>query len=201
MANTTNLNLSKLAGTEKLKSFPSPYNDNMEAIDGAFGAGFGVSGKPSVNAELNSLADGLAIIANGNTHAAITSGQYVYVRGHGTLADGLYQATANIAQDETLSGSNLTADSSGGLNSVYSALNGKIKQMVAHTVSVTTDSSGTAYLGIASSTPIFGVSTDGSPVSVFEYSNKWYILHYSVSGGNVVPVANVTKTITYYTFE
>ena len=80
-------------------------------------------------------------------------------------------------------------------------LNGKIKQMVAHTVPVTTDSAGTAYLGIASSTPIFGVSTDGSPVSAFVYSNKWYIMHYSVSGGNVIPVANVTKTITYYTFE
>ena len=133
MANTTNLNLSKLAGTEKLKSFPSPYNDNMDAIDGAFGADFGVSGKPSVNAELNSLGDGLAILANGNTHAAITSGQFVYVRGHGTLADGLYQATSNIAQDGTLSGSNLTADSSGGLNTVFSTLNSKFS---AQTLSV-----------------------------------------------------------------
>lgn len=126
MANTTNLNLSKLAGTEKLKSFPSPYNDNMDAIDGAFGADFGVSGKPSVNAELNSLGDGLAIIANGNTHAAITSGQFVYVRGHGTLADGLYVATSNISANATLSGSNLTADTAGGLNTVYSSLNSKI---------------------------------------------------------------------------
>lgn len=123
MANTTNLNLTKLTGTEKQKSFPSPYNDNMDAIDGAFGADFGVSGKPSVNAELNSLGDGLAIIANGNTHAAITSGQFVYVRGHGTLADGLYVATSNISANATLSGSNLTADTAGGLNTVYSSLN------------------------------------------------------------------------------
>lgn len=127
MANTTNLNLSKLSGTEKLKTFPTPYSDNMDAIDGAFGAGFGVSGKPTVNAEINSLADGLAIISNNNTHAAITAGQFVYVRGHGSLSDGLYVATANIAANGTLSGSNLTADTAGGLNSVYSSLNSKIE--------------------------------------------------------------------------
>lgn len=126
MANTTNLNLTKLAGTEKLKTFPSPYNDNMDAIDGAFGAGFGVSGKPTVNAEINSLADGLAIISNNNTHVAITAGQFVYVRGHGSLSDGLYVATSNISANGTLSGSNLTADASGGLNSVYASLNSKI---------------------------------------------------------------------------
>lgn len=123
MANTTNLNLTKLAGTEKLKTFPSPYNDNMDAIDGAFGTGFGVSGKPTVNAEINSLADGLAIISNNNTHAAITAGQFVYVRGHGSLSDGLYVATANIAANGTLSGSNLTADTAGGLNALNSKIN------------------------------------------------------------------------------
>lgn len=126
MANTTNLNMTKLAGTEKQKTFPSTFNGNMDAIDGAFGAGFGVSGKPTVNAEINSLADGLAIISNNNTHAAITAGQFVYVRGHGSLSDGLYVATSNIAANGTLSGSNLTADSSGGLNTVYSTLNSNI---------------------------------------------------------------------------
>ena len=126
MANTTNLNMTKLAGTEKQKTFPSTFNGNMDAIDGAFGAGFGVSGKPTVNAEINSIADGLAIISNNNTHAAITAGQFVYVRGHGSLSDGLYVATSNIAANGTLSGSNLTADSSGGLNSVYASLNSKI---------------------------------------------------------------------------
>ena len=122
MANTTNLNLSKLAGTEKLKTFPSMNNDNLDAIDGAFGADFGLSGKPSVNAAINSLGDGLAILANGDTHAAITAGQFVYVRGHGSLSEGLYTATSNIAQNGTLSGSNLTADSSGGLNALNSKL-------------------------------------------------------------------------------
>ena len=95
----------------------------MDAIDSAFGAGFGLSGNPSVNTSINNLADGLAIVANGNTHAAITSGQYVYVRNHGSLSEGLYKATTNISANATLSGSNLTADSSGGLNSVYASIN------------------------------------------------------------------------------
>ena len=139
MANTTNLNLSKLAGTEKLKSFPSPYNDNMDAIDGAFGSGFGLSGNATVNDEINSLGDGLAIIANGNTHAAITSGEFVYVRGHGTLSNGLYRATANIAQDGTLSGSNLMADPSGGLNALNSNITNYLKLYTGNKTIASTD--------------------------------------------------------------
>ena len=126
MANTTNLDLNKLAGTEKLKTFPTPYNDNMDAIDAAFGAGFGLSGNPNVNASINNLGDGLAILANGNTHAAITSGWFVYIRNHASLSEGLYRATANIAANGTLSGNNVLADSNGGLNTVYSELNSKI---------------------------------------------------------------------------
>ena len=38
MATTTNLNLGKLTGTEKLKVFPTLFNDNMDIIDGAIGS-------------------------------------------------------------------------------------------------------------------------------------------------------------------
>ena len=72
--------------------------------------------------QLDGVKNGIAIVATGNTHAAITSGQYVYIQDHGTLAEGLYRATANIAANGTLSGSNVTAVSGGGLN----ALNSKI---------------------------------------------------------------------------
>ena len=130
MANTTNLNLVKLSGSEKLKTYPTNQAGNMDTIDAAFGAGFGANGKPNVNTSINNLADGLAIIANGNTHAAITSGQYVYVRNHGSLSEGLYVATANISANGTLSGSNLTADTAGGLNSVYASLNSNIEPTV-----------------------------------------------------------------------
>lgn len=68
------------------------------------------------------MPESIAIVANGNTHGAITSGQYVYVRGHATLAEGLYTAKSAIAVNATLSGTNLTAVSGGGLNKVSAEL-------------------------------------------------------------------------------
>ena len=62
--------------------------------------------------------DAIAIVSNGNTHIAITSGQYVYVKNHGTLAEGLYVANQNIGANETLTGSKVTAVPSGGLNAI-----------------------------------------------------------------------------------
>lgn len=79
----------------------------------------GIPGRVT-NAE-NSLAaaqDGLAIVANGNTHAAIASGQFVYVKNHGSLAEGLYVANSAIGTNATLTTSNLTPDGSGGLNAL-----------------------------------------------------------------------------------
>lgn len=73
-------------------------------------------------AEVTAIEQGIAILATGNTHAAITSGQYVFVRNHITLADGLYKASANIAANDAMSTSNLVADSSGGLNSLKAGL-------------------------------------------------------------------------------
>lgn len=60
----------------------------------------------------------MAIVANGDVHPAISSGQFVYVREHSTLSEGLYKASSSIAQDATLSTSNLTAVSGGGMNSL-----------------------------------------------------------------------------------
>lgn len=77
-----------------------------------------------IDQAVNGVQDGLAIVANGNTHVAISAGQFVYVRNHTTLTEGLYVASSNIAANATLSTSNLTADSAGGLN----ALNGKLTQ-------------------------------------------------------------------------
>lgn len=73
--------------------------------------------------QLDGVKNGIAIVSTGNTHIAITSGQYVYIQDHSTLAEGLYRATANIVANGTLSGSNVTAVSGGGLN----ALNSKIE--------------------------------------------------------------------------
>ena len=122
MANTTNLGLGKLAGTEKLKTFPSMQADNMDTLDTAIGAGFGKNSKPSISQSMKNLGGGMAVLCDNNTHAAIPAGHYAYVMNHGTLTEGLYQnlSGSQIATNATLSGSNLTAVSGGGLNSLYS---------------------------------------------------------------------------------
>ena len=113
---TSNINLKKPAQSDKIRI--ADFNGNADNIDAAIGADFGQGTKPSINQAINSLADGLAIFANGNVHAAITEGQFVYVRNHDTLSEGLYVASSNISANGTLSGSNLTADANGGLNAM-----------------------------------------------------------------------------------
>ena len=108
--NTSNFGLVKPAYSDTADI--ATINGNMDKID----------------TTQNALGAGLAIIANNNTHDAITSGQYVYVHGHGTLAEGLYKATTNIAANGTLSGSNLTAVS-GGLGAQFASISNQIANL------------------------------------------------------------------------
>ena len=108
MANfTPNYNLKKPLGSENYNV--ADQNGNMDIIDTA----------------LNGIENGLAIIATGNTHAAITAGYHVYVRRHSTLSEGLYKANSNIAANATLTTSNLTA-APGGLGADVASLNSNI---------------------------------------------------------------------------
>lgn len=112
---TTNIGLIKPTYSEDADV--AIINENMDTLDSTISA----------------LDNGLAIVSNNNTHGAITAGQYVYVRNHGSLAEGMYTANSNIAANATLSSSNLTAVSSGSLNKLnsdISALNGKISTVV-----------------------------------------------------------------------
>ena len=108
-SNTSHYNLVKPAYDEAADV--AVINGNMDTID---------SQMYSNEQGVNDLQNGLAIVANGNTHVAITAGQYVFVKNHGTLANGLYVATSNIAANATLSSSNLTLETSGGLNALNS---------------------------------------------------------------------------------
>lgn len=125
MATTTqNLGLIKPAGTDKIRI--AQINSNMDTIDTKMGP---VGSTPlqtqATNAasSISALQNGMAIVCNGNTHAAIASGSYAYVRNHSSLAEGLYRATTAIAANATLSSSNLVAVSGGGLNRLGSAIN------------------------------------------------------------------------------
>lgn len=139
---TPNLGLRRAQGTDPASV--DDINYNSELLDTKLGA----VGATSVQGQIDALSastaqtfgnvqDGLAIVSNGNTHVAIPAGYWVYVKGHGTLSEGLYKNTsgATIAANATLSTSNLTADPDGGLNSVYAALNSKFaaSTMTVHT--------------------------------------------------------------------
>jgi len=97
---TTNIGLKKIDGSENWRQIFDYHNDSADKTDSSVAA----------------VQDGLAIVANGNTHAAVAEGQFVYVRNHSTLAEGLYKASSAIGTNAALSTSNLTADGSGGLN-------------------------------------------------------------------------------------
>lgn len=76
----------------------------------------------NINSSLSAIDSSLAIVADGDIHVAITSGQYVYVKNHSTLTEGLYTANSAIGADVALTVSNLTSVS-GGFNSLNSKLN------------------------------------------------------------------------------
>ena len=111
---TGNLNLKKPALDDD--ALITDINNNMDILDAA----------------ANGIQDALAIVANGNTHVAISAGQFVYVRNHSTLTEGLYVASSNIAANATLSTSNLTADSAGGLNALNSKITNKLVYKEVH---------------------------------------------------------------------
>lgn len=98
--NTTNYGLVKPAYSDTADI--ADINGNMDKVDAA----------------LQGIDSAIAIVATGNTHAAVTTGQYVYVHGHGSLSEGLYTAKNNISANATLSTSNLTAFSGGICNKV-----------------------------------------------------------------------------------
>lgn len=111
-------------------------NAAISAVDAKTGADIAVSGSDATKidtalsslttainnnaASIDSIEDSIAIVANNNTHGAISSGQFVYIKNHGTLTEGLYKANTNIAANATLSNSNLIAINTGGLNELTS---------------------------------------------------------------------------------
>ena len=147
MANTTNLDLVKPLGTDH--ALISVINGNMDKVDAYAG---------KVNDSLAGVQDGLAIVAVGDTHAAITSGQFVYVKEHNTLPEGLYTASTNIAANGALSTSNLTADSKGGLN----ALSDQMAQIVSANASSHNSIYRGKYLGSAVTSAQYAAISSGT---------------------------------------
>ena len=109
----------------------SRSSTNAQTIDAALTAlETNVSNNSDAITELTNITDGLAIVAKGDTHPQIASGQFVIVKNHSTLPDGVYKATSAIQTDGALSTSNLQADGAGGLNNLQSQVNSLISNLV-----------------------------------------------------------------------
>jgi hypothetical protein len=111
MANTTNLDLVKPAGTEH--ALISVLNSNSDKIDAFAG---------TTNTAISAVQNGLAyIVGNTNTTGStLAVGQFVYVKGHSTIAEGLRKVTASISANGSITTSNTAACSEGGLNALNS---------------------------------------------------------------------------------
>ena len=176
---TPNIGLRRPQGTDPASVDDINYNSAL--LDTKLGAVGSTSLQDQIDTlstntaqNLGKVQDGLAIVANGNTHVAIPADYFVYVKGHNSLSEGLYKNTSGstIAANATLSTSNLTADDDGGLNSVYDALNSK--------VTITTPT-----------TPTYSNLVDSS------YINRFYIQRY----GDIVAIGGEFKAASLISAE
>lgn len=116
--------------------------------------------------------DGIAIVINGDTAPrAITSGQYLMIKNHSTLATGGYHATANIANGASVTSSNVAVDSDG----IANALNGNKVNTSAIKNNLTTSKSGyvlDARQGKALNDKI--APSGGTHAGFFVYNGKYH---------------------------
>lgn len=108
---TPNLNLVLPVGTEKVSR--QIINDNNTKIDTAVG---------SNSTAISKVQNGLAfIVGNTNTTGGtLAVGQFVYVKNHSTIAEGLRTVTASISANGNITTSNTSECSDGGLNALNS---------------------------------------------------------------------------------
>ena len=209
---TTNLGLTKPAGTDKIRI--AQINGNMDILDEKIGA----VGNTSLQAQVTSQNEAIAnnegamayIVGNTNTTgSALAVGQFVYVKGHSTIAEGLYRVTASISANGSITTSNTSACSGGGLN----ALNANIANIEVPISGSYANQSAfeTAMDSIISSMSVgeqkfvnVAFDTAWEPfggsrffgVLARETSNRWSGMFYSYSK-DLILMANNVGTITY----
>lgn len=100
------------------------YKEDMSS------SSYGTTQFIDVVGENNNIQNAIAIVSNGNIHPAITKGEFVYIKNHSNLSDGLYVADADIIVDAELTSNNVSQDPEGGLNT----LNNKISKRITKTI-------------------------------------------------------------------
>ena len=128
---TANLGLIKPSGTDKIRI--AQINQNMDIIDSAIGAAAsGTTLQEQISSNNQAIVkqqESLAyIVGNTNTTGnTLAVGQFVYVKGHSTIAEGLRTVTASISANGNITTSNTSACSEGGLNALNSNMLHSIK--------------------------------------------------------------------------
>ena len=186
---TTNFGLTKPAYNEAADV--AVINGNMDTVDTVMG----------VNRNLAKGAQaGLAIVADGDTHAAITAGQYVYVRNNThSLAEGLYVASANVSANGNITGSNMTAVSGGGLNALNS--NKANKAGINWATTLTVNCPNTIAFVLVNNTCKIQVWLGGSTdINVWVQSiNNGTVYNFVKSGSNSITFGEISADATGYT--
>ena len=175
--NTTNLGLRKPAKADYV-NVVTDIDDNMDLIDSA----------------VNSVEGAVAVIANGNTHVALNSGDYVYIRNHTSLSEGLYKATEAIAQNGTLSSSN-TAAITRGIGGQVSVLNSKVGSVSRCGKVQTSTSNGQASFTMENGTHGFVAIGGNAPISV-GMTNGGSLYNSAMPSGYSISQSGNTVTIT-----
>lgn len=174
---TSNLGLTKPAYSETADI--ADINNNMDKVDAA----------------VHGVQNGMAILANGNVHSAVTSGQYVYVRNHGTLAEGLYTATTNISTNATLSTSNLTAvPNNGALNTLrddVTSLNSNLAKKVKIISAQTTIPSGGTQAEFTVTLPSAEADVNYVPFVFGRGGNTSYLPIFTVASWTTTQITGV----------
>ena len=162
----------------------------------------------TVAESITNLQDGIAIIADGNTHASATSGQFIFVKNHdisagftgnAALATGLYTASAAIGTNADLTTANLTADPNGGFNALQGqidTLNSNIatkavvkKDTIASDSSVTVQITKPAFVVVGRAS----ISATSTTAFIDSWNGVVYLSKYS---GLVVSCSDDIVTIT-----
>ena len=179
---TPNLNLNK-PDRQDYVSVVNDINDNMDKID----------------EEAGMVDDGIAIVIDGNTAPrAISSGQYLLIKNHSTLATGGYHATANIANGESVTSSNVAVDSDG----IANALNGNFGgyKIVSKTESLTFNTVGKCTFDGRKNIIYANTYNLNEAITVGCSSANTYLVLYNIASDGwtrITDSANFTRTVTY----
>ena len=147
---------------------------------------------------LNSIEDAIAYVQSGNTASrAYTAGEYVYLKNHPSLAEGLYTVNSEGIPIETSVTGHLTADSSGGLNK----LNDLMSQSQAKSAKIEKAASTSHTFNVPNSSRHFFIATAASTprdwVGVISASSNGTVTYIEIAkGSDVTQIQTATNSIT-----